>query len=335
MKKQHTLMATAAISAAVLILAGCSSSSGGDASGSSSSLTIAGVYENTQDAFWASFVCGAQDTADKLGVKLQVTTLPTADNAKLTTAVDSAMLTEPDGLVVNPIDPASWDTKIGELMKSGVPVVTSSNSITTQLSYVQADQEGGPFLDQVLKTIGPDVQGKAIRLLGLADAEWQNQRLGALTDGIKAANSGLTFLDDQIDGFDVNKGTQLISSIITANPDLKVILGVAGPEGQAIAAAIKQTGATGITVISYDAVPAEVDALRAGTIQMLIAQPAYTLGGLEVQALVDFLNSSDYKAGEAITPMSVDPIVPPVGVLNKDNVDTDEGKALIYTGECS
>src|SRR5689334_15529212 len=81
-------------------------------------IRIAAVYENTSDAFWGSYMCGAKAQASKLGITLEVTSQATADGAKLAAALDTALLTEPNAVIVNPIDPAPWTTKIASLMQS-------------------------------------------------------------------------------------------------------------------------------------------------------------------------------------------------------------------------
>lgn len=333
MLNRHLLYPAAAAAVVLISLSGCAPAGGDD---SSEGIRIAAVYENTSDAFWGSYMCGGQAKADELGVTLEVTSQATADSSKLATALDTALLTEPDAVILNPTDPAPWSTKIASLMDSGLAVSTVQNfdAIPTEYSYSQADDSGAPFVDQVLALVGEDVSGTAVTLLGLADAPWQNNRLDAITAAVKDANPGLRFLDPLVDGFDVNKGTQLVSSVITANPDVRLILSPAGPEGQAIAAAVKQTGATGITVISFDAVPAEVEALRDGTIQMLIAQPAYALGEAQVQQLVDYLRGDTFAAGEAVEAQSGEPSVLSVGVLTKDNVDDAESQQYIYNADC-
>ena len=299
-------------------------------------IRIAAVYENTSDAFWGSYMCGAKAKAAELGIKLEVASQATPDSAKLATALDTALLTAPLAAIVNPIDPAPWSTKIASLMAAGLAVSTVQNfdAIPTQYSYSQADDAGAPFAPMVLDLVGKGKTGKAVTLLGLAKAPWQDNRVAALENAIKEANPEMQFLDAQVDGFDVNKGTQLISSLIVANPDLKVILAVAGPEGQAVAAAIKQTGATGITVIAFDAVPAEVAGIRDGTIQMLIAQPAYGLGGAQVEQLVGYLTSAVYAPGKPVKAQSGTPSIQKVGIISKANVDAPETKQFIYNGDC-
>ena len=298
------------------------------------------VGENTQDAFWGTFVCGAQARAKQLGIDLKVSVIPNTDTKTLSTTLDTALLDNPDGVVFNPVlDAASFDPKVKQIMDSGVPVVTSTDNTQnpSQLLFVQS--QGSPSSDAVkaagdlAATLG---KGKAVNLVGLAfeGQQWEQDRLYPLSDAVKAANPDLEWLPDQVDDFDVNKGTQMISSLITANPDLKLILAVAGPEGQAAAAAVEQNGMSGkVHIISIDAVPAEVDALRNGTIDFLVAQQAFNLGAEELQALVDWLNSNQGHTGP-VAPTGTSRLFP-TALLNKENVDTPEGQSYMYNPNCS
>jgi ribose transport system substrate-binding protein len=298
--------------------------------------TIAGVYENTQDAFWGTFICGAMDRAKTLGVNLKVSSLPTQDEKAMSTTLDTALLANPQGVVFNPIDATTFITKVAGLMSAGTPVVSSQSTLSSQLLYVQATQLATSDVTTAASTLAGTLgTGKVANLIGLAWAgqQWEQDRMYGIIAAVKAANKNLTWLPDQIDGFDVNKGTQQISALITANPDLKLILAPSGPEGQAAAAAVHQNGMDGkIHIIADDAVPAEVDALKAGTIDFLVAQPAFTLGQEEVQALVDWLNSNQGHAG-AVLPTSQSRAFP-MQLLNKGNVSTPAAVLYEYNPNC-
>ncbi|MGM7774685.1 sugar ABC transporter substrate-binding protein [Arthrobacter sp. KNU-44] len=329
-----SLLATGVVAA--LALAGCSSGGGtpnaaGDAK---KTVTIAGVYENTSDAFWGSFICGGKATAKKLGVDLQVSSIPTADNAKLSQTLDTALLTNPEGVIFSQTDSAPWGTKVKSLMSQGTPVITTNADMQNDLTYVTANQDGSKYAGDVAATV-KGLTGKAVVMQGLADASWQNQRSDAILASLKKANPDLSWLGNQIDGFDVNKGTQLMSSLITANPDLKVILAVAGPEGQAAAAAVQQTGVKGIKIIAFDSVPAEIQALKAGIISLIIAQPAYKLGGQAVQTMYNFLTDGKYQAGQAVQSNAIEPVTADLGFITPQNVDSPASKDYIYDPNCS
>jgi ribose transport system substrate-binding protein len=328
---------TAAAIATVFVIAACGSSGSGSSNSSagttSSKYNIAGIWENTQDPFWATFVCGAKAEAQQLGVNLKVYSQPTQNETTLSSVLNTALLTNPQGVLFNPIDTTPWNATLTGLLKKGIPVVSTSNAlIGYQVGYAQAVQSGSIGSAQVVSMLNGDT-GQAVQLLGLASASWQDARDAPIVAAVKQNVPGLNWLPDAIDGFDVNKGTQIISGLIAAHPNLKFILAVAGPEGQAVSAAIAQNHMAGkIKVVAFDAVPAEVAGLKAGDIQLLMAQPSKNLGGDEVKLMVQWLKAHPGHTG-AVSPANVN-ITPPLGVITTANASSPTMAPFEYSPTC-
>ena len=126
--------------------------------------------------------------------------------------------------------------------------------------------------------------------------------------------------------------TAAASALITGNPDLTAIYAVSGPEGEGAAAAVEEAGKSGqIKVYSYDATPAQVEALRAGTITALLAQPSALIGAEAVKAAVAYVsahpNREPVPAGTDVNELALK-------VLDKDNVDKPESADYIYAATC-
>jgi ribose transport system substrate-binding protein len=297
-------------------------------------IRIAGVYRNTSDAYWVTAMCAAAKEAKELGVEFKTYSIATNDNTQLSQVLDAALLTQPQGLMFAPADSKTFSTKIAEIMAQGIPVIGESpQEPDTMWKTIQTSQDGSIYADQITAAI-KDTKGKAVVLNGLpaASATWESQRYGAIQDALKARNPDLVWLPDQLDNFDVTKGTQLIGGLILAHPDLRVIIASAGPEGQAAAAAVKQAGKAGeIVVIGFDAVPAEIDALRDGTISFLGAQGPGEVAAAQVRALVEYIKAN--PDGGAVTPTH-DVEYLPLGLLTKDNVDDPSMVNYIYSSKC-
>jgi ribose transport system substrate-binding protein len=300
----------------------------------SSSIYIAGVYRNTADAYWVTSMCSAAKEAKALGVKFKTFSISTNDNTQLTQTLDAALLTKPDGLLFAPADSKTFSTKIDQIMQSGIPVTGENPQVPdTAWKYWQSSQDGAKYAPQVLQAT-KDLSGSAVILNGLpaASAPWETQRYGGIVDGIKKQNSNLKWLPDQLDNFDINKGTQLINAVILAHPDLKLIIASSGPGGQAAAAAVQQAGKTGkIVVLGFDAVPAEVQALKAGTISYLIAQGPGEVAKAQVDGIVDYLRT---RSGRGPVSTTHENKQLPLGLLTKDNVDDPANAAYVYSATC-
>lgn len=84
-------------------------------------------------------------------------------------------------------------------------------------------------------------------------------------------------------------------------------------------------------MIGFDAVPPEVDALRAGTIRALIAQDPEKAGHELVASLADYLTA--HPSTGPVTP--IDSKFVDNAVLTKDTVNDPANAGFIYQAACS
>lgn len=96
---------------------------------------------------------------------------------------------------------------------------------------------------------------------------------------VETSRPDLKALPTEYSGFDVNKVTTDLGSILLANPDLKLVITADGPDAQGAVSAIKAAGKAGqVTLVAFDAIPTEVAALKEGVITGLIAQSPFQIG---------------------------------------------------------
>ncbi len=320
------MIATAGIAA----LAGCSTSSPDTAEGTDAPITIAAVYPNTADPFWQTISCGAASRASELGVDLQQFNSTNTDTNTIASNFQSASLIGADAMIVNPFQNNQFVAQYGKLMADGVPIATSNGS-DPQAEYITINSDGNTagFADELADVI-PET-GSMVYLGGAPGIPPLENRTLPFVDAVKALRPGLTALPDDYSGFDINKATTDVASLIIANPDLKLIIAATGPDGVGAAAAIEQAGKTGdITLIAFDAVPPEVDALKAGTITALIAQDPFAIGSETVDALVDYLKA--HPDGGPV-PFADTKTIPSF-VLTAANVDDPANAKYLYKTEC-
>ena len=334
-----TRLAALALVAAVGLpaLAACSPSTDAGSSNPdgtdspASDITIAAVFPNTADPFWQSISCGAAARADELGVDLQQFNSTNTDTNTIASNFQSASLIGADGMIVNPFNNNQFVAQYTQLMADGVPVVTSNGTDPqSEYKYVYSDPETAGFAEDVADLI-PEGEGSMVYLGGAPGIPPLESRTLPFVEAVQAMRPDLTVLPTDYSGFDINKSTTNVASLIIANPDLKLIIAAAGPDGVGAAAAIEQAGKAGeITLIAFDAVPPEVDALRAGTITALIAQDPFSIGSTSVDELVDYLEAN--PDGGAVEPDGS--ITIPSFLLTADNVDDPESEKYLYKTDC-
>jgi ribose transport system substrate-binding protein len=313
------------------LLASCAAPAADNGDGGEEAITIAAVYPNTSDPFWQTISCGASARAEELGVDLQQFNSTNTDTNTIASNFQSASLIGADGMIVNSFVPNQFIAQTQQLMADGIPVVSGSQT-DPQAEYkaIFSDAETTGFVDELLDAV-PEGAGSMVYLGGAPGIPPLESRTLPFFEAMQDARPDLTVLPNDYSGFDINKSTQNVSSLIIANPDLKLIIAAAGPDGVGAAAAIEQAGKAGeITLIAFDAIPPEVDALRNGTITALIAQDPFSIGTRSVDAIVDYLKAN--PDGGAIEPDGVETI--PSFVLTSDNIDDPASAKYIYTTEC-
>jgi ribose transport system substrate-binding protein len=346
-KIKHGQIGAVAAASVALAVAACgsvasssagSTPTGGATAGSTStgssgtSITIAAVYGNTGDPFWATIGCGAEQEAASLGVKYQAFTSTSIDNSAYSQDFSSAELVKPNGILVNPVNPNEFITQYKSLMSQGVPVVTiNSSTPPSQYAIVGSGTGAASDLKAVASLVTSD-SGSMVVVNGVPGLVPVESRLDPVVQAIKLAHPGLKSLPTVYSGFDINKATASVSSLLIANPDLKVIVAADGPDGQAAAAAVQAAHKSGaVTVIALDATPAEVTALKAGTITGLMAQSPLTIGEDQVKELVDYIKA--HPRGGAV-PVNAVTIAVPQALLTRSNIDSPSSSAWIYRSSC-
>lgn len=292
---------------------------------------LAAVLMNVSDPFFATIACSAQAEADALGAKLNLVTAPAADDNVMAQNFDTAMLNNPQGIYVSPFNNNQFATQYKDLMSKGQPVVaTNGTDPQVELKNIFSGGDTAVFAEQVLPLI-PEGAGTMVYLGGAPGIPPLESRTLPFATAMEAARPDLKRLPNDYSGFDINKSTSNVNSLILANPDLKLIIASNGPDGQAAAAAVKQSNKVGeIAVIAFDATPPEVDALRAGTIQALIAQAPGQIGSEAIKTLVEYLDA--HPDGGPVSPGGKQEISS--GLLTKDNIDDPANAGYIYKAGC-
>ena len=331
--RTRAMMSAAAVSVALLALAGCSQTEPGASNSPKTAIRLAGVVANATDPYWITVMCGADAEAAKSNVALKWYTSPTTSAESMSQSFSSATLADPQGIFLSPFQAAQFSTQVAGLMKKGVPVVASTPlDPATEYSDIPLATEGTHFVGQFMKLL-PSGSGSIVALGGVTgipplDEEWK-----PLEAAVQQQRSDVTVLPTEYTNFDVTKSTQIVSGLLLAHPDLSVIIASTGPEGQGAAAAVQQAGKAGkVKIWAYDAVPAEVSALRAGVITVLAAKPARAVGAKAVDLLVSAIRKDPtHRALAALSPTTASL---PLTVITKSNIDSAAAKAAMYVQTC-
>jgi ribose transport system substrate-binding protein len=298
------------LSLAVAVGAGCGSSNnnnggGGGGSAKGKKLTlIAGVKG---DEFYITMNCGAQAEAKKEGVSLNFQGPDQFDASLQTPIVNAVAAKKPDAILIAPTDTKAMYAPIKQAESNGSKIVlvdTTLDNPSLAVSQIASDNlAGGKTAAATLaKLIGG--KGKVFVNNVKPGISTTDLRAKGFQEGAKAA--GLTYIGQQYNQDDPAKSASITKAIIARNPDLKGIFAtnLFGAEGAA--SALKEAGLLGkVKIVGFDAGPKQVQDLKAGLVQALIAQKPADIGAQGVQQAVAALTGKPTKKKIATGSVSI------------------------------
>jgi ribose transport system substrate-binding protein len=317
------------------IAAGCgssnnnSSSSSSGSSGSSSSsgsgkkLTlIAGVKG---DEFYITMNCGAQAEAKAKGATLDFQGPDQFDASQQIPIVNSVQAKKPDAVLIAPTDTQALYAPIKQLASNGSKVVlvdTTLDKPDMAVSQIASDNVAGG--QQAAKTLLQLTgnKGKYLVINVKPGISTTDQRAQGFEAGLKG-KSGVTYLGQQYNNDDPAKASAIVTATLAKHPDLAGIFAtnLFGAEGAA--SGLRQAGKLGkVKIVGFDAGPKQVEDLKQGTVQALIAQQPAEIGKQGVD--------------QALAALAGQPTKPKIGtgftVITKDNLAQNQD--AVYKSSC-
>ncbi|TYP90459.1 ABC transporter substrate-binding protein [Blastococcus xanthinilyticus] len=294
----------AAISALALALAACGGddSDGGSAGGSgggSEAYEVAFVQGVAGDEFYITMECGIQEAAEELGVEVTTQGPQQFDPAQQTPIVDSVVASSPDGLLIAPTDVTGMYRPIKAAADAGVTVGlvdTTLEDPSMAITQVASDNEGGGAAAfQAIQEANPD--GGKVLIVGHEPGISTNEaRIKGFLDAL-AEDPKFTALPTQYAQNEVAEGARIVTSTLQSDPDLIGIFGTNLFAAEGAATGLRQAGAEEqVTVVGFDAGPAQVEALENGTVQALVAQQPAEIGRQGLEQVVAELNGEEPEA---------------------------------------
>ena len=274
---------------------GSSSSSGGGGGGKNYKLTLlAGVKG---DEFYITMNCGAQAEAKKLGVSLDFQGPDQFDPTLQTPIVNAIAAKKPDALLVAPTDSKAMYVPIKQVADAGSKVVlvdTTLEQADLAVSQIASDNEGGgrEAASTLAKLIGGS--GKVFVVNVKPGISTTDLRAKGFEAGAKEA--GLDYIGQQYSQDDPAKAASIVKAILASNPDLKGIFATNLFSAEGAASGLKEAGKLGdVKIVGFDAGPKQVQDLKDGLVQALIAQRPAQIGSLGVQQAVAALDDKPTK----------------------------------------
>ena len=187
-------------------------------------VTIAVVQNSGAGDYFQQWTNGAKQQADALGITYTWYDAQ-ADNAKQATDMETAIGTNPDGIVVDHGQTDTMCPLINDALDAGIPVVIYDIAIADCApNAVQTQQSDASLADlslgQMLEDIGADQNVGYVNVLGIAPLD----RRHVVWEEYKAANGwNEIFFVGEFTNAVATDNAQLVDAALKANPDVRAI----------------------------------------------------------------------------------------------------------------
>jgi ribose transport system substrate-binding protein len=302
-KARWRLGLAAVLAAASFAVAACgsddnsSTSSGSSSSSGKKNVSMTLIAGVKGDQFYITMNCGAQAKAKELGVNLNFQGPDKFDASQQTPIVNAVAAKKPDAVLVAPTDSKALYAPIKQLSDNGAKVAlvdTTLDQADFAVSQIASDNEGGGKAagTTLAKLIGGS--GKVAVINVNPGISTTDLRAKGFQEAAKAA--GLDYIGQQYDDDDPAKAASITKALLAKDPDLKGIFATNLFSAEGAASGLREAGKSGqVKIVSFDAGPKQVQDLKAGLVQALIAQKPADIGAQGVQQAYNALNDKPTK----------------------------------------
>jgi len=235
--------------------------------------------------------------------------------------------------LIAPTDKVQLVESLKKAVDAGIPVITvdtfigdghyqtGSGDADFPLSYIASDNIlGGEIAARALaKAIGD--KGKVYVSNVRPGVSTTDQREEGFKNEMKK-HPNITVLETQFNEDDANKAASQFQSVYARNSDISGVFGANLFSAMGAANGVKQSGGTGkVKVVAFDAPTSIVGEIKAGNVDIAIAQHPAEIGYFGVVAAYAHLTGQSIPTliGTGFT------------VIDKDNVDDPNVKRFIYS----
>lgn len=283
----------------------------------------------TGEPFYASVSCGGLKRAKELGGSFSTQGSPEFDVTKQTAVVNAVVASKPDALMISLTDTKALAGPLRQAKSAGIKVLTIDGDLADKsiaISNIQSDNiQGGKLAaDRMGEVTGG--KGTVVMIDNLPGFPITEDRQKGFKDEIKAKFPNMKVLDVQYSNNATAKAASIVTSSITAHPDLSGVYTLETNNTEGAATGVRESGKQGsVHVVGYDSSDPLVKALRSKLIDGLVVQYPYGEGIQGVQSIADAI------AGKPVQRNQGAPFV----IATPDNVDTPKVQKYLYKLDCS
>ena len=303
---------------ALVTLAAAGAVVGATSLASAADVTIPVIVKDTTSFYWQIVLAGARQAGKDLGVNVpELGAQSESDINGQISILENAVAGKPAAVVIAPTEFAALGAPIDTAAKS-VPIIGIDSSADSKAftSFLTTDNEAGgkiaaDGLAEAIKAKTGAIKGKVALITHLPGVGSLTARDKGFKEEIAAKYPDLTLVAERVSDGTANGGLNIMTDLLTANPDLVGVFAdnliQAQGSGQAIAEA---KAADKVALVAFDSDDKTLGFLDDGTIAALVVQDPYRMGydgvktalaaskGEKVEAFVDTGANLVTKANE-------------------------------------
>ena len=336
MKRSKSILTVGtAVIAVAMSLSACGSAeddgdtgttSNGDTGSSSDGARIAFVQGVAGDEFYISMECGIRAAAEEAGATVDTQGPAKFDPTLQKPIVDSVVASKPDALLVAPTDVTAMQAPLRAAADAGIEVVlvdTTVDDPSFAVSEISSDNVGGgKAAFDAIKQLNPD-GGKVLVVSTDPGVSTVDARVAGFEEAVKADPS-FEYLGVQYSRNEPSRAAQIVTAALRKDSDIIGVFATNLFSAEGTATGVRQANKQDqVSIVGFDAGPAQVEQLRGGTVQALIAQQPATIGEQGVAQALAALEggSTEAKIETGFT------------IITRDNLD-GEGADAVYQSSC-
>ncbi|WP_059287477.1 ribose ABC transporter substrate-binding protein RbsB, partial [Aquitalea magnusonii] len=246
-------------------------------------LTVGLAVSTLNNPFFVSLRKGAEDEAQKDGIKL-ITVDAQDDPAKQQASVEDLIQKKVNVILINPTDSSAVANVVKEATGKGIKVVSLDRSVNgAEVSaHIASDNVAGGKMagEFLLQKLGG--KGRIVELEGIAGSSAARER-GEGFHKVVDGKAEVKLLAKQPADFDRAKGLTVMENIIQGNKDIQGVFAHNDEMALGALKAIQAAGLKNVVVVGFDATADAVAAVKAGTLAATVQQQPELIGQYGIQ----------------------------------------------------
>lgn len=327
MKSKSKVLSVFAVGAvAALALSACSSPAATTDAGADKAYKISFIQGVVGDEFYITMQCGIEEEAAKSGTTIDIQGPAKWDATLQKPIVDSVAASKPDAILIAPNDVTAMEASLRAAADAGIKIIMVDTTLTDAsfaVSEISSDNVGGGAeAFKAMQTLHPE-GGKLLVIstdpgISTVDARIEGFQKAAEADPL------FNYVGVQYSHNEPSTAAQLVTAALAKDPDIIGIFATNLFSAEGTATGVRQAGKDGqVSIVGFDAGPAQIKQLQDGVVQALIAQQPGVIGSNGVQQALAALNGTEVTKK----------IQTGFQVITKENLDS-AGADYIYKSTC-